>query len=197
MCHLCNVIFYSRLVIIQLCKGPFHIVRTFTHIRAFPTVKMSPVKKACCRTYTNGLLQFAVVLRSQQRLVITRVALQLFLCTASRHPNPGPVLVRHTFTHIPFHFQNKKNQQLHDTTTPAWEGPPDTKQRCVCFLYLSSSSLHAASLAGVWTISWTFCWGQPRTRSSSPYRAQNPDVSRSRRGQPCRGQSTQSSAMYR
>lgn len=68
--------------------------------------KTSPVKQSRCRTYMNGLFQLGVVLRGQQGPVITRVALQSFLCAAGCHPNPCTVLVGHTFTHVPFHLEN-------------------------------------------------------------------------------------------
>lgn len=55
-------------------------------------------------TCANGVSQRGVVLGSQQRLVITRVALQLLLSTTGCHPDPGSVLVGHAFAHVPFHF---------------------------------------------------------------------------------------------
>lgn len=66
---------------------------------------------------------------------------------------------------------------------------------CVC--YLSSSSPHAVSLEGAWTISSTVCWGRLHTHSSSPCRIQNRGASRSHRGQSCWGKSTQSSVVYK
>lgn len=56
-------------------------------------------------TCTDGVPQGGVVLGSQQGLVITWAALQLLLCTAGCHPDPGAVLVGHTFAHVPFHFE--------------------------------------------------------------------------------------------
>lgn len=57
-------------------------------------------------TCMDGFRQPGLVLRGQQGLVITRVALQSLLCAARCHPDPGPVLPGHTFTHVPFHFQS-------------------------------------------------------------------------------------------
>lgn len=57
-------------------------------------------------TCVNGFFQLGVMLHVQQRLVITRLTLQLFLGTTSRHPDPGTVLIRHTFTNKPLHCQN-------------------------------------------------------------------------------------------
>lgn len=61
---------------------------------------------ASCCTCVDGFFQFGLVLHGQQRLVITRVFLQVLLGTAGCHPDPGAVLVRHTFAHVPLHFQN-------------------------------------------------------------------------------------------
>lgn len=56
-------------------------------------------------TCMNGLRQRGFVLRRQQSLVITRAALQLFLCSTGCHPDPGAVLAGHAFAHVPFHFE--------------------------------------------------------------------------------------------
>lgn len=48
------------------------------------------------------VFQLGVVLCGQQRLVIPWAVVQSFLCTTGCHPNPGPLLMGHTFTHIPF-----------------------------------------------------------------------------------------------
>lgn len=152
------------------------------------------MKKACCHTCMNGFFQLGVVFHGLQRLIITRVALQSFLCTTGCHPNSGAVLVRHTFTHKPFHFQNKI-LQLHLITT---ECQMASKQCLnVFYLCLSSSSPHGVSLEGAWTISSTFYWGQLHTHSSSPCRVQNREVSQSHRGQSCCGKTTQSSTTYK
>lgn len=55
-------------------------------------------------TDVNRLLQLGVVLHSQQRLVVTSVALQLFLSPAGCHPDLRPVLIRYSFANKPFHF---------------------------------------------------------------------------------------------
>lgn len=154
------------------------------------------VERQFCLTCVNGFLQLGVMLHGQQGLVITWFALQLFLGTACCHPDPGAVLIRYTFTHIPFDFQNRF---YNDVTLPRSTGGHQNQTVVcmdVCVLYLLGSSLHEVSLEGAWTISWTFCWGQLRTHSSSPCRIQNHDVSRSRRGRSCWGKSTQSSTMH-
>lgn len=56
-------------------------------------------------TCMDGLRQWGFVPRGQQRLVITGVALQLFLGTTGCHPDPGAVLAGHAFAHVPFHFE--------------------------------------------------------------------------------------------
>lgn len=56
-------------------------------------------------TCMNGLSQWGFVLRGQQRLVITGVALQSFLCATGGHPDPGAVLAGHAFAHVPFHLE--------------------------------------------------------------------------------------------
>lgn len=58
-------------------------------------------------TCTDGFLQLGVVLHGQQRLVMTRFALQALLCTAGCHPNPGPVLIGDALTHVAFHLQKR------------------------------------------------------------------------------------------
>lgn len=59
-------------------------------------------------TCMNGLGQRGLVLRGQQSLVITGVALQLFQSATGCHPDPGAVLAGHTFAHVPFHFEKDR-----------------------------------------------------------------------------------------
>lgn len=68
-------------------------------------------------TCLNGVLQLGVVLRGQQGVVVTRVSLQLFLGSTSCHPDSSAVLIGHTFTHKPLHFQNRTMRELHHITT--------------------------------------------------------------------------------
>lgn len=72
----------------------------------------------------NGFLQLVVVLHGQQRVIITWVPLQSFLSTACCHPDPGSVLIGHTFTHIPLHFRNR----FHNYTT---QSTKDNSSMCV------------------------------------------------------------------
>lgn len=137
-------------------------------------------------TCVNGLLQLAIMLHLQQRPVITGFTLQLFLSATRCHPDHGPVLIRHTFTHKPLHYHNTLSEsdpevslQINRTIQPGFE--------MYISLHLSSSSQHWVCPEGAWPTSLTFCWGQPGTRSSSPYTARNPLVSQSRRDQSCWG----------
>lgn len=137
-------------------------------------------------TCVNGFFQLGVMLHVQQRLVITRLTLQLFLGTTSRHPDPGTVLIRHTFTNKPLHCQNMfYYYPSHDQRART------NKQTSILFLYLWSSSPHEASPEGALTISWTSCWGHLHTDSSSPCRSRNRHVSQNRRRQSCWDKFTQ------
>lgn len=85
------------------------VMNNKTHPRQGATAATWTQRPCLCNlTCTNGVSQRGVVLGSQQRLVITRVALQLLLSTTGCHPDPGSVLVGHAFAHVPFHFEKDR-----------------------------------------------------------------------------------------